>query len=122
MFAIDNREIKSELLKKLNDILTILLKSLEESIITLYNTTLDKYSKIHKLIDKRLNSPEELVEMEKVKNYMSNELFSIQKDFDDAYKIYIYLFKIDHYFSDTLINKTEEAMKRHIRFKRELEE
>jgi hypothetical protein len=122
LLSIDTRDIKSDLFKKTVELSNYLFKSLEDSIILLYTGCNDKYNKIFKLIDKRLYTPEELVEMDKIKVSMTSELNNISKDFEDAMKIYFFLFKVDHNFSDSIMTKTDETVKRHLRFKKEYDE
>lgn len=76
-----------------------------------------KYSELIKLIDMKLTTPEEVVAMEKTKARVSSELAGVTRDFDDSYKIAIYLLKIDHIFSNEIIAKTEEVKTTHIKFK-----
>lgn len=122
MFAIDLTETKNELIKKLNDMQINLFKKLEDIIIVLFNGTVDKYQKMHKMLDKRLHSPDDSVEMEKIKNNMSADFNSIQNDFNDAMKIFYYLISVDNIFSDILLAKIEEAARRHQKFKKDYDE
>lgn len=122
MFAVDIRDTKAELLKKTNELSLSLLKKLEELIIDLYSSATERYHKLFKLIDKRLYTPEDLVEMEKIKTNMIHDLTNIQREYDDAYKTYYFLLSIDHFFSENLIFRTEEAMKRHVKFKKDSDE
>jgi hypothetical protein len=122
MFSVNTRETKAELLRRTNEMQTSLMKKLEESIQDLFNQSIDRYGKMHKMIDRKLNTPDDLVEMEKIKNNLSSDLSNIQRDFDDAMKIYIFLFQSDHFFSDYLLNKTEETIKRHLKYRRDSEE
>ena len=74
---------------------------------------IDKFGELIKMIDVKLTTPEELVEMEQKTNAkVASELSVVHRRFEDAYKIYIFLIKIGHLFTDDLINKTVEAMKR----------
>ncbi len=121
LFAVDTRETKAELLKKLNDITTNLSNYLEKFVIEIYNQCLQKYTEIQRKIEKRLHTPEELVEMDKTKIEMHADLYSIQKEFESGNIIYHYMFTIDHILSDNLINITSNVIKRHFDFKNDLE-
>ena len=113
MFAIDTRMTKKELMDKLKNDMSLLMKSLEEEIIRGYDMNIDKFGELIKMIDVKLTTPEELVEMEQKTNAkVASELSVVHRRFEDAYKIYIFLIKIGHLFTDDLINKTVEAMKR----------
>lgn len=114
--------MKNELLKKTNEMYNQLAKVLETNIVNLYLQAMERYNKMFKSIDKRLNTPEELVEMDKIKANLVNDVALIQKEFDDAYKVYFYLFSSDHIFTENLINKTEEMIKRHLKYKKDYEE
>ena len=67
MFAIDTRETKRDLKEKLENDKKMLLKSLEDMILVNYNNNIEKFGKLLILINKKLNTPEEVVEMEKTK-------------------------------------------------------
>lgn len=111
MFAVDTRNTKHDLNMKLENDLYLLMKSLEEEIIHLYNLNIDKYAELVKMIDVKLTTPEDVVEMEqKIKVKVASEISIIQRQNEDAYKIFIYLIKIGHLFTDDLINKTCEIM------------
>jgi hypothetical protein len=122
MFCLDLRETKGDLMKKLNEIYNILFKSLEDIIMNYYNNIIDRLFKIHRLIDRNLLTPEDIVEMEKTKNLMLAELYNNQKDFEEANIIFNFLLKVDCNFSEILLSKSEETIKRHLRFKKELDE
>lgn len=122
LMSIDTREIKADMFKKTVELSNNLFKSLEDSIIQLYLGCNDRYNKIYKSIDRRLYTPEDLVEMDKIKINMTSELNNISKDFEDAMKIYFFLFKVDHNFSEGIMSKTDETVKRHLRFKKEYDE
>ena len=113
MFAIDTRETKKELIEKLSANMFSLMHSLEEEIMHNYDINIEKFGELIKMIDIKLTTPEELVEMEqKTKVKVGSELSIVHRRFEDAYKIYIFLIKIGHFFTDDLIGKTVEAMKR----------
>ena len=113
MFAIDTRETKKELIEKLSANMFSLMHSLEEEIMHNYDINIEKFGELIKMIDIKLTTPEELVEMEqRTKVKVGSELSIVHRRFEDAYKIYIFLIKIGHFFTDDLIGKTVEAMKR----------
>jgi hypothetical protein len=123
MFAIDSRESKIELNKRVNDLLSLIFKKLEDNIISVFNDTIDNYQKLHKMVDKRLYTPEDLVEMEKIKStVLSSELNNILHDYNEASKIYFYLLSVDNIFTEAILNKTEETVKCHLKFKKDYEE
>ena len=112
MFAIDTRQTKKELNEKLDNDTSFLMRSLEEEIIEKYNQNIEKFSELIKLIDVRLTTPEEVVEMEKTKAKVGSELSEVHHRLEDAYKIYLFLIKIGHKYTDEIISKTVETMKK----------
>ena len=67
MFAIDNRQTKKDLKDKLEGDKTTLMKSLEDEIIGAYDKNIERFSQLLKMIEKKLTTPQEVVEMEKQK-------------------------------------------------------
>lgn len=123
MFAVDTRESKAELIKRLNELMNILMREMENLIIQIYNESIESYNRLHGLIDMKINNPEELVEMEVLKtNVVNPEVLNIGKNLDDANKIHFFLLLSDNIFSDNLIFKTEEMKRRFNKFKRDYEE
>lgn len=122
LMSVDFREIKTQLLEKLNNSLNVLMSSLEEEIITLYNNCIDRYNHIHKLIDKKLNTPEDVVNMEQTKLGLVNENSIIYKDYDEAFRVFAFLMQVDHIFTDDAMFKVIEMMRRHSKFKKDYEE
>ena len=98
------------------------MRTLETLIIDSYNNSIEKYNSLHKMIDKKIVTPDELVEMEATKTYIQNELIILGKEFDDSYRIFIFLIYADNIFSENIILKTEEMKKRFDKFKKDSEE
>ena len=121
MFAIDNRQTKKDLRDKLEGDKTTLMKSLEDEIISAYDKNIEKFSQLLKMIEKKLTTPQEVVEMEKTKMKVSSEYNGIIRDFEDSYKIFLFLIKSDDIFSSDIINKTSEGIRRYNKFKQESE-
>ena len=121
MFAIDNRQTKKDLREKLEGDKTTLMKSLEDEIISAYDKNIEKFSQLIKMIEKKLTTPQEVVEMEKTKMKVSSEYNGIIRDFEDAYKIFLFLIKSDDIFSLDIINKTSEGIRRYNKYKQESE-
>lgn len=67
MFAIDNREVIKDLRNKLNANLTTLFNSLEVRITKIYEENNEKFNQFIKLLDVKLTTPEECVQIEKLK-------------------------------------------------------
>lgn len=122
LFCVDNIKTKEDLLVKCDSLMNALFNKFEEMIIDLYNKSIDKYYKIYREIDRKLTTPEEVVEMEKIKTNLYTDLTIIQKNIDDAGKIQFFLLQIDHLFSDIIILKTQEMATKHQSFKVEYEE
>jgi hypothetical protein len=74
------------------------------------------------MIDKKISTPDDVVNMDATKAYVQTELLSLGKEFDDSYRIYIFLIHIDNIFSENIISKTEEMKKRFDKFKKDSEE
>jgi hypothetical protein len=111
------RDVKADLMKKTNNLIILLTNGFEEDIIANYNNVIDRYNTILLLIDRPLFTPEDIVEMDKVKSNVSLDLTSVQRDIDDAFKNINYLLNINHIFSDKLMDKMTEALNRHNKHK-----
>ena len=122
LFAIDTRESKAELSKILNELISLLMRTMENLIIDSYHNSIEKYNNLHKMIDKKICTPDELVEMETTKSEIQTELINLGKEFDDTNRIYIFLIYADNIFSENIITKTEEMKRRFDKFKRDYEE
>lgn len=122
LLAVDMRDIKKELLREDDEIISILMTSLEEEIIELYTNCIERYLGIFKLIDKKLLTPEDVVEMELTKQGIVMENSLILKDYDEAFRIFTFLLQVDNIFTDKCINKILEMMAKHGKFKEEFEE
>lgn len=122
LFIVDMTTIKSNILSHLNEDLQLLLSSIEVEINELYNGCIDRYAKIIKQIDRKLNTPEELVAMESLKLGLVNEIGLINKNYDEAYKLFHFLMQIDHIFIDESIRVYNNIINRHLKFKSENEE
>jgi hypothetical protein len=122
LFAADTRDVKKEMIKKLDELQTTLLNKLEETILSFYSNITLKYSELRKQIDHRLLTPEEIAEMEKVKLNMVYDTNIINRDFEDSNKIIHYLLSIDHIFSENLIYRTDEVIKTQKKFRDFFEE
>jgi hypothetical protein len=121
MFAIDTRETKRDLKEKLENDKKMLLKSLEDMILVNYNNNIEKFGKLLILINKKLNTPEEVVEMEKTKNKVNMDVIGLVKDFDESHKIFLFLIKSNDIFSEDMINKIAEGIKSFYKFKSDSE-
>jgi hypothetical protein len=120
MFAVDLREVKQNLLDKTNELIKLLTKGFEEDIIENYDIIMKKYDEILISLDKTLYTAEDVVEMNRTKTEVSLELTSVQRDIDDTYRIISYLLSVDHHFNDTVLQKIEEAIERHVKHKQDL--
>ena len=99
------------------------MRTMENLIVDIYNESIENYNKIHKMIDKKITNPDELVEMEGLKaNVINIEILNIGKNLDDANKIHFFLLQSDNIFSDALIQKTDEMKRRFNKFKKDYEE
>jgi len=120
---VDTRESKAELMKRLNDMMNILMREMENLVIQMYNESTDNYNRLHGLIDKKITTPDELVEMEALKaNVVNLEVLNIGKNLDEGNKIHFFLLFSDSIYSDILILKTDEMKRRFNKFKRDCEE
>ncbi len=99
-----------------------LMREMENLIIQIYNESTDNYNRLSNSIDKKITTPEELVELEGLKTSVNFEVLNIGKNLDEANKIHHFLLISDNIFSDNLINKTDEMKKRFNKFKRDYEE
>jgi hypothetical protein len=122
LFAVDTRESKQELNKRLNELINVLMRQMENLVIDIYNSSIDQLNKLHRLIDRKITTPDELVEMDALKTLVNTEVLNLGKNLDDANKIYFFLITSDNLFSDNIIQKTEEMKKRHDKFKKDYEE
>jgi hypothetical protein len=86
-----------------------------------YNNNIEKFGKLLILINKKLNTPEEVVEMEKTKNKVNMDVIGLVKDFDESHKIFLFLIKSNDIFSEDMINKIAEGIKSFYKFKSDSE-
>ena len=121
MFAVDNREVIQGLRDKLNQNLSSLFGSLENQILSTYDTNNDKFMQIIKKTDIKLTSPQEVVDMEHIKNNVNTEITNIINSYEDSYKIMIFLLKENDYFDQSIINKICLGMKNYYKFKKDKE-
>jgi hypothetical protein len=121
MFAIDNREVIQSLKEKLNQIIINLFSGLENKILKTYELNNDKFIQIIRKIDVKLNSPQEVVDMDNIKNNVNMEITNIINSYEDSYKIMLFLVKENDIFSDNLIQKICLGMKNYYKFKRDKE-
>ena len=119
MFAVDNRKVIEELGNKLEQNLRNLFFSLENQILTMYDNNNDKFIQIIKKIDVKLNSPEEVVSMEKTKNQVQADITNILNSYEDSYKIMIFLIKENDLFDENMISKICIGIKNFFKFKKD---
>jgi dynein heavy chain len=117
MFAIDNREVINDLRNKLNANLTLLFKSLEDRITKIYETNNEKFNQFIKLIDVKLTTPEELVQIEKLKIQVNTNFLAALHDYEDSDKILMFLLKEDDVFPLEFSNKICDGIKKFYKFK-----
>jgi hypothetical protein len=98
------------------------MRTKEALIINFYNISIEKYNNLHQMIDKKILTPDDVVNMDLTKAYVQTELINLGKEFDDSYRIYIFLIHIDHIFSENIISKTEEMKRRFEKYKKESDE
>ena len=55
---------------------------------------MEKYNNLHQMIDKKILTPDDVVNMDLTKAYVQTELINLGKEFDDSYRIYIFLIHI----------------------------
>ena len=122
LFAVDTRNAKTAINDKLALSKQILMQTLENDIIRIYTANILKYKELTQIQNVKLLTPEDVVEMEqKIKLKASSELSEIHRSNEDAYKIFLYLIKIDHIFSDELINTTCNIVKASNKYKSVIE-
>ena len=117
MFAIDNREVINDLRNKLNGNLTILFKSLEDRITKIYETNNEKFNQFIKLVDVKLTTPEELVQIEKLKIQVNTNFLAALHDYEDGDKILMFLLKEDDVFPAEFSNKICDGIKKFYKYK-----
>ena len=117
MFAIDNREVINDLRNKLNANLTLLFKSLEDRITKTYENNNEKFNQFIKLIDVKLTTPEELVNIEKLKIQVNTNFLAAIHDYEDSDKILMFLLKEDDVFPLEFSNKICDGIKKFYKFK-----
>jgi hypothetical protein len=121
MFVIDNREVIQGLRDKLSQNTSALFASLENQILKTYDANNDKFLQIIKRTDVKLNCPQDVVDMENIKNNVNIEIINITNSYEDSYKIMIFLIKENDLFEDSLIKKICLGMKNYYKFKRDKE-
>ena len=121
MFVIDNREVIQGLRDKLSQNTSALFASLENQILRTYDANNDKFLQIIKRTDVKLNCPQDVVDMENIKNNVNIEIINITNSYEDSYKIMIFLIKENDLFEDSLIKKICLGMKNYYKFKRDKE-
>ena len=119
MFAIDTRKVIEELRNKLKENIKNLFFSLENKILSMYDSNNDAFIQIIKKIDIKLNTPEEVVNMEKTKNHIQTEITNIINSYEDSYKIMIFLIKENDLFDENMINKICLGIKNYFKFKKD---
>ena len=119
MFAVDNRKVIEELSNRLEQNLRNLFFSLENQILTMYDNNNDKFIQIIKKIDVKLNSPEEVVAMEKTKNQVQADITNILNSYEDSYKIMIFLIKENDLFDENMISRICIGIKNFFKFKKD---
>jgi hypothetical protein len=119
MFAVDNRKVIEELRNKLVQNLRNLFLSLENQILTMYDNNNDKFIQIIKKIDIKLNTPEEVVDMERTKNHVQAEITNILNSYEDSYKIMIFLIKENDLFDENIISRVCIGIKNYFKFKKD---
>ena len=121
MFAIDNREVIQGLRDILAQNIGGLFASLENKIISIYDLNNDKFMQIIKKTDVKLLCPQDVVNMENIKNNVNIEISNIANSYEDSYKIMIFLIKENDYFDESIIKKICSGMKTFHKFKRDKE-
>ena len=121
MFAIDNRDVIRGLKEKLNQIVINLFSGLENKILKTYETNNDKFIQIIKKIDVKLNSPQDVIDMENLKLNVNMEITNIINSYEDSYKIMLFLIKENDIFDEDLVKKICSGMKNYFKFKRDKE-
>ena len=121
MFAVDNRDVITSLREKLNYNLKNLFSSLEKKILNTYDINNDKFMQIIKKTDVKLTCPQDVVDMEHIRNNINTEISNITNSYEDSYKIMIFLIKENDFFDESLINKICMGMKNYYKFKKDKE-
>ena len=119
MFAIDNRKVIEELRNQLTQNLNNLFFSLENRILSMYDNNNDKFIQIIKKIDIKLNTPEEVVNMERTKNQVQTEITNILNSYEDSYKIMIFLIKENDLFDENITSRICNGIKNFYKFKKD---
>ena len=119
MFVIDNREVITDLRNKLNNILQILFFSLEERIIKIYEDNNEKFNSFLRQLDVKINTPEELVRIEKLKIQLNVSFMNAIHNYEDGDKILMFLLKEDDIFSSEFSTKICEGIRKFYKFKSE---
>ena len=117
MFAIDNREVISDLKNKLNGNLRLLFHSLEERITKTYENNNEKFNQFVKAMDVKLTTTEEVVKIEKLKLQINTNFLACIHDYEDSDKILMYLLKEDDVFSLEFSNKICDGIRKFYKFK-----
>lgn len=117
MFCIDNREVITDLRKKINSILSVLFNSLEDRITHIYEINNEKYNQFIKQIDVKIYTPEELVKIEKLKIQINANFMATIHDYEDGDKILMFLLKEDDIFPIEFSTKICEGIKKFYKFK-----
>ncbi len=91
MFAIDNREVIQDLRNKLNKNLRVLYNCLEEGILKVYEQNNENFIKFLKIIDVKLETAEDVVEMEKKKVKINSDVSLALHGYEDSEKILLFL-------------------------------
>ena len=105
----------------LNQIVINLFSGLENKILKTYETNNDKFIQIIKKIDVKLNSPQDVVDMENLKLNVNMEITNIINSYEDSYKIMLFLIKENDIFDEDLVKKICSGMKNYFKFKRDKE-
>ena len=121
MFAIDNREVIEDLRDILTQNLNSLFASLENKILQTYDENNDKFIQIIKKTDVKLNSPQELVDMEHTKFNVNTEISNIVNSYEDSYKIMVFLLKENDIFNQNVIDKICFGLRNYYKFKKDKE-
>ena len=119
MFAIDNREVIKDLRNKLNANLTTLFNSLEVRITKIYEENNEKFNQFIKLLDVKLTTPEECVQIEKLKITVNSNFLQCVHDYEDGDKILVFLLKEDDVFPLEFSTKICDGIRKFYKFKYE---
>lgn len=116
MFVIDTRETKAMLQEKINRNLRKIFNAIEGVAMNLYEHNCEKYTEITRLTDVKLTTPQEVVDMDKIKHKTSQDLIIVKNDFDDAQKIFSFLLKENEIFPDDLQTNVCVTIMKHLKF------